>query len=128
MCHKSPEKPVTDKATTYDKDPITEKGQLGDKPTDGKATDGGWPGGWTTGSGLASDAQRLDELEQRLAALETKLGPPSGEPSNAPGSGQPFIRRDLRPDLRQSALSNEPDAGNPSGPIDKRTYDTPPAR
>ena len=40
--------------------------------------------------------------------------------------GAPFIGGELRPDLRQSALLDEPDGTHPSGPIDKRAYDSAP--
>jgi immune inhibitor A len=99
------DKPVTDKSAGLDKAAITDKAadKFADKLTDGFERPGLSP--------LEAS------LEERLAALEALLY----------GTGEPFIGEELRPDLRDSALSNEEDGGS-AGPItDKRSFDTPPA-
>ena len=84
---KRPEKPVIDKRTGFDKDPRTEKPF--DKPGEG--------GGF--GRAVTPDAAyALEELEARVAMLE-----------QAVAGLEPFIGEELRPDLRQGALSEEGD-------------------
>lgn len=123
---KRPEKPQIDKAQGYDKDPLGE-GKFGEgkftdgKLVDGKPVDGPGPSGQQVGH-----TGRLDHVEHRLSVLEQLVNAGSGAPTSP--VGQPFVRRELRPDLRQSALLNEPEGNNPSGPIDKRSYDSPPQR
>ncbi len=108
---KRPEKPDTDKAVAYDK--------AWDKASDGKLQDGklgdGWPGlgaaeASTAGHGWAS----LAALGARLAALEAAVF----------GGEAPFIGEELRPDLRQSALLDEPEGGT-TVVVDKRVLDSP---
>lgn len=78
------EKPLQDKAVSYEKPPISEKG--GEKPAD-------W---W--GAAPPERATTARDLESRVAAIEGALQ-----------ALEPFIRSELRPDLSQSALSSEPD-------------------
>ena len=80
------EKPITDKAAQFDKDPRTEK--IGDKLTEGRF---GTPAAQAGYAGLDELAARVGALEQAVAGLE------------------PFIGGDLRPDLRQGALTGESD-------------------
>jgi immune inhibitor A len=61
-----------------------------------------------------------EELEERLSALEAKLGQP-----------QPFIGRQLRPDLEEGAFAEESDVGEKEqerleDPFEKRLLDSPP--
>ena len=87
------EKPVTDKTAGLDKG-FTEK--LGEgKLNEGKLNEGG---------GLAGGGN-VFHLEQRIAALESALQGAGG--SQGAAAPQPFIGQELRPDLSQSALSNE---------------------
>jgi len=62
----------------------------------------------------------LEGLEARLSALESKLG-----------QAQPFIGRQLRPDLDKGAFAEEADVGEKAqerleDPFEKRLLDTPP--
>lgn len=105
---KRPEKPEIDKQVGFDK-------QVGDnKFTDGKFTDRKFG---EHGFDQPSTAGALTtSLEARVQALEEALF----------GTTEPFIDVGQRPDLRQSALSDEPDLGQ-SGPIpDKRRFDSKP--
>ncbi|HET6520980.1 MAG TPA: hypothetical protein VFG47_14340 [Geminicoccaceae bacterium] len=82
---KRPEKPITDKRAGFDKDPRTEK--IGEKIGEG-------------GFGRAAPdvGYVIEELEARVAALEQSVA-----------GLEPFIGGELRPDLRQGALSEEGD-------------------
>jgi len=88
---KRPEKPEIDKAVRFDKDPISEKG--GEKFAD-KNTEGGFGGGFGTQAG----PPEMEDLQERVAALEACIE-----------GLEPFITSALRPDLSQGALANEPD-------------------
>lgn len=83
---KRPEKPQIDKRTSFDKDPFAEKGR--EKFFDD-------PFGWSP-QGAAAAAG--GDLEQRVAALEAAVA-----------GVEPFIGRELRPDLSQGALAAEDD-------------------
>jgi immune inhibitor A len=137
---KWPEKPATDKAVAYDKPPFTEKVVEG-KPMDGKLTDGKVVDGKLADGKLAdgklTDGKPADggfelpappdpgALERRLAALEAAV---AALTHGVAQGATPFIGAALRPDLRQSALLEEPDGTQPSGPVHKRSYDAvPPA-
>jgi immune inhibitor A len=110
------EKPTIDKSTGLDKgfDKTTDGGKLGEG--------GGLGGGWGFGGG--SEAL-LASLLARLEAIETALGV-----GGRMGMAQPFIGRELRPDLTQSALVNEPDLAQAQQHMElgsaqaKRSYDT----
>jgi immune inhibitor A len=112
---KKPEKPITDKATAYDKG---SPDKFGDKPGEKPGEGGGGGGfGW-------SSTPDLSAIEARLASIEGALHKLLG--SAAP---QPFIGRELRPDLSQGALMDEDDyqggvAGELEGGQQKRQYDT----
>ncbi len=98
---KGTEKPVTDKSAAFDKG-TTEKfaeGKLADKP----------------GTGLK--AAELGMLEARIANLEAMLL--GGQ------AAQPFISRELRPDLSGSAYSDDDDEFDPSSCTSKRLLDRP---
>lgn len=58
----------------------------------------------------------LAVLEERIRRLEEQLA----------GGSRPYIGEELRPDLTESALSDEPDIGPPGILEDKRSYDTKP--
>lgn len=112
---KRPEKPVIDKSVVYDKNWDT-------KLTDGKLTDGKLSEtfDWRTAPGGApgtptESGPDLAALNARLAALEAAV---FGEP-------EPFIGDDLRPDLRDSALSSETEHSSVEI-ADKRAFDSPP--
>lgn len=128
---KRPEKPETDKSVSYDKPPFSEnKTIVENKFSDDKFTDtfndrfGDDRFGRGNPAAYQSDlhAGMGGGLEQRLEALEAAIS--SLMQRNTMGEqAQPFIGRQLRPDLRSSALLGEVDGGQPSGPIDKRSYD-----
>jgi len=105
---KRPEKPVTDKSVAYDKNWDT-------KLTDTKFTDRGFD--WRSAAmATPQDADSaLSMLHARLHALEAAVF----------GEAEPFIGEDLRPDLRDSALSEEPDTGTSVEIADKRSFDSP---
>ena len=118
------EKPLTDKTVGREKG-FTEgkfgEGKFGEgKFNEGRIGIGG------QGGGLAGTGGILEELTARVAAIEGALG--IGEVAG--GTGGPFIGNELRPDLRQGALSEEGEhaelrAGMASGtPHAKRFYDT----
>jgi len=94
------EKPVNDRPGK----PVTDKSAGLDKSVDNKPIDQPGPGiGAFSGS-------RLSQLEARVTALEATLGTaPGGLSSATTGAAQPFIGSELRPDLSQSALSEEED-------------------
>lgn len=93
---KRPEKPEIDKTVALDKNPIFEgKNPAFEKPTD-KPGEGGF--GRPFGRGEFAGPESISALEARVAALEQQLGAP-----------QPFIGRELRPDLSRGALSQEDD-------------------
>ena len=103
---KRPDKPDTDKSVALDK-------PGDDKFVDTKLTDGRPPWTFDRPFGAARDPSAL---EARVAAIEAALF----------GQGEPFIGSDLRPDLSDSALTDEDDY-RPSGPLaDKRSYDAKP--
>ncbi len=112
---KRPEKPVTDKSVAYDKN-------WDAKLTDGKPADAKLSDGWDwRGPSAGGPGGAVDELQARLEALEAAVF----------GAVEPFIGEGLRPDLRDSALSDEPgagDAGMGAGVeiTDKRSFDSPP--
>jgi immune inhibitor A len=120
--------PVTEKQLQVEKSVASEKRPdktlVESKVTDAKVSDGKLaeirPGGLTRG--LQPGGVTNEELLARIAALEAALA--------GPGGGEPFIGRDLRPDLTQGALAGEDDlkalnsemaAGSPSA---KRHFDT----
>jgi immune inhibitor A len=96
---KNPEKPVTDKSTGFDKNPVEGKG-IAEKLTDGG---GGFPGGFPGGI--------------------------FGTSRGGGGGAEPFIGGEMRPDLSEGALAGEEDAqsgeqpqiGSPQG---KRMFDS----
>ena len=124
---KRPEKPETDKSSAYDKPPYSENKVVDDKFTDGKFTDGKFTEVFDDRFGRKNPAPQPAAaqgggLEHRLAALEAAIASLLQRTAMS-DQAQPFIGRQLRPDLRSSALLGESDGGQPSGPIDKRSYD-----
>lgn len=122
---KRPEKPLIDKRAGFD------KGLL-DKLLEGKFVDGGRPGGGGFGGFRQEDSPdtRLQNLEARVENLEFSVSQLASGSSGVSEAVEPFIGSDLRPDLSQSALLQEPDyqplhdemrRGSPSA---KRLYDT----
>jgi hypothetical protein len=103
---KRPEKPVIDKAVAYDKN-------WDAKLSDGKLADGY---DWRNAPAEVADGG-LEPLQARLAALEAAVF----------GPVEPFIGDELRPDLRDSALSEEPGLGTTVELADKRGFDSPSA-
>ncbi len=108
LADKRPEKPVTDKSVAYDKN-------WDAKLSDAKLTDRGFDWRSQSMAGQQDDESELGMLYARLHALEAVV---FGEP-------EPFIGEDLRPDLRDSALSEEPDTGTIAEIADKRGFDSP---
>jgi immune inhibitor A len=114
---KKPEKPITDKSAAFDKGPADKLGdKFGEKFSE-KPGEGGGGFGW-------SATPDLSAIEARLAAIESALQRVLG--GAAP---QPFIGRELRPDLSQGALMDEEDypggaPGEIAGGPEKRQYDT----
>jgi immune inhibitor A len=111
------EKPAIDKSAAFDKG--------FDKPGDGgKLGEGGGLGGGGGGFGGGSEAL-LSSLLARLDAIESALGV-----GGQRGTAQPYIGSELRPDLTQSALLNEPDLARAQQQMEvgsaqaKRSYDT----
>jgi immune inhibitor A len=119
------EKPIIDKAVAFDKGFV-------DKPIDkvtdggGKFTEGGGPGGFGQGGQQGAADEALAQLEARVSMLEAVVGQLGASGAEA----QPFIGRELRPDLSQGALLGEPDYESlrqqmKAGSADaKRGYDT----
>jgi immune inhibitor A len=103
------DKPITDKSTAFDKDPLGEKAgdKLRDKPADGP---GGGGGGFRAGRQGRRPRVDLDELEARLGALEAVVWG-GGEGESDPGGGAPeaFIDAASRPDLSTGSLTGEED-------------------
>lgn len=102
---KRPEKPVIDKSVAYDKNWDT-------KFTDGKYSE---TFDWRTQAAGGDTGMEQESLQARLAALEAAVF----------GSPEPFIGEELRPDLRDSALSDEPDVSTSVEIADKRGFDSP---
>jgi immune inhibitor A len=116
-------KPVIDKSAAFDKG--------FDKPGDGGKLGeggglGGGGGGLGGGGGFGGGSEALlSSLLARLDAIESALGV-GGQKETA----QPYIGSELRPDLTQSALLNEPDLARAQQQMEagsaqaKRSYDT----
>ncbi|HKP05468.1 MAG TPA: M6 family metalloprotease domain-containing protein [Chthoniobacterales bacterium] len=104
------EKPITDKSAAFDKgfDKQGEGGKLGE-----------------LGSLSGGNEAVLTNLLTRIQAIEAALGT-GGQAATA----QPFIGRELRPDLTQGALLNEQDLARAQQEMEagsaqaKRSYDT----
>lgn len=127
---KRPEKPDIDKSERLDKNPITEgKNRFtegkditeGKDRVEGKLTDGKFTEGKLTEGGFGRTGDDVTELRARVDSLERRLGSP-----------QPFIDRDLRPDLSRGALAAEDDVDEATKRMAegdrtaKRGYDTKP--
>lgn len=105
---KRPEKPDIDKRVQWEK-PF-------DKRVEGKYLDGPYDR-WAAAAAPAESTPAESTLAERVAYLE----------SIVLGQEEPFIDQELRPDLRDSALSEEPDTGGrPETLADKRSFDSPP--
>jgi immune inhibitor A len=131
LSDKKPEKPVIDKSQGFDKG-------FFEKPGEGKFTEGGL-GGWLFG-GQGSGPQgsvpqgagaQGSDVEARLAAIEAALQRLLGTAMLGSAAPQPFIGRELRPDLSEGALGCEDDYGK-RGPTQieggpqKRQFDSKP--
>ncbi|MDD2670556.1 M6 family metalloprotease domain-containing protein, partial [Zoogloea sp.] len=100
---KQPEKPVTDKSVGLDKG-FTEKlveNKLADRP----------------GIGTGLRVAQINSLEARIANIEALLM--GGQVA------EPFISRDLRPDLSDSAYAEEDSEVDPDSSVGKRLLDRP---
>jgi hypothetical protein len=131
---KRPEKPDIDKSERLDKNPITEgknrftegkdltegKDRLEGKLTDGKFTEGKFTEGKLAEGGFGrTGGEEYADLRARVDALERRFASP-----------EPFIDRDLRPDLSRGALAAEDDVDEATKRMAegdraaKRNYDT----
>ncbi|MBN3817313.1 M6 family metalloprotease domain-containing protein [Paraburkholderia sp. Se-20369] len=100
------EKPVVD----HPGKPVIDKQTGLDKGFDGKLLDGKFADGRPGGGGLGGGGgeQSLAALEARIAALESAAAMQS-QPTGHSAMNAPFIGQELRPDLSQSAFSEEED-------------------